>query len=72
MRQTGHPQAVKLPLRRARLAGHHAGLRMVMQEQSNDASTRGLEASMSTQQHVVTPPWAVKLSGELAHSGFGW
>jgi len=29
------------------LAGHHAGLRMVMLEQTKDASTRSLRASMS-------------------------
>ena len=46
MRQTGHPRAASPSLRRSRLAGHHAGLRMVMQEQTKDASIRGLRVSM--------------------------
>ena len=35
------------------MAGHHAGLRMVMLEQTIDASTRGLRASMTQRLGLV-------------------
>src|SRR5215472_14926246 len=58
MRQTGQPRAASPSLRRSRLAGHHAGLRMVMQEQTNDASTRGLGVSMRVKKAQITYSYA--------------